>query len=108
MATKNKKNKSLPKKYRLYYYGFWIIFVFGLLGGFGLFYSASTGLLGEMPDFRQLENPNTNLASQIISSDNRVLGKIHFGEMKKPMKIWRLLLSSQLMKIIQMLLAGDY
>ena len=42
MATKNKKNKSLPKKYRLYYYGFWIIFVFGLLGGFGLFYSAST------------------------------------------------------------------
>ena len=86
MATKNKKNKSLPKKYRLYYYGFWIIFIFGLLGGFGLFYSASTGLLGEMPDFRQLENPNTNLASQIISSDNRVLGKIHFGENRTPVE----------------------
>ena len=86
MATKNKKNKSLPKKYRLYYYGFWIIFVFGLLSGFGLFYSASTGLLGEMPDFRQLENPNTNLASQIISSDNKVLGKIHFGENRTPVE----------------------
>ena len=28
-----------------------------------------------MPDFKQLENPNTNLATQIVSSDNKVLGK---------------------------------
>ena len=39
-----------------------------------------------MPDFRQLENPNTNLASQIISSDNKVLGKIHFGENRTPIE----------------------
>ena len=39
-----------------------------------------------MPDFRQLENPNTNLASQIISSDNKVLGKIHFGENRIPIE----------------------
>ena len=39
-----------------------------------------------MPDFRQLENPNTNLASQIISSDNKVLGKIHFGENRTPVE----------------------
>ena len=81
-----KKNKGLPKKYRLYYYSIWAIFIIGFASLFGLFYSASTGRLGEMPDFRQLENPNTNLASQIISSDNKVLGKIHFGENRTPIK----------------------
>tara|TARA_B100000953_G_scaffold179708_1_gene148070 strand:+ start:8531 stop:10858 length:2328 start_codon:yes stop_codon:yes gene_type:complete len=86
MGTKSNKNNSIPKKYRLFYYGFWIIFSVGLLSIFGLFYSASTGRLGEMPDFRQLENPNTNLASQIISSDNRILGKIHFGENRTPVE----------------------
>ncbi|MEO2142738.1 MAG: transglycosylase domain-containing protein, partial [Flavobacteriaceae bacterium] len=81
-----KKNKGLPKKYRLYYYSIWTIFIIGFASVFGLFYSASTGRLGEMPDFRQLENPNTNLASQIISSDNKVLGKIHFGENRTPIE----------------------
>ena len=47
---------------------------------------ASLGYLGEMPDFRQLENPNTNLASQIISSDNKVLGKFHLGENRIPIQ----------------------
>ena len=82
-----KKNKGLPKKYRLYYYSIWTIFIIGFASVFGLFYSASTGRLGEMPDFRQLENPNTNLASQIISSDNKVLGKIHFGENRTPIEL---------------------
>ena len=84
MAAKNKN--SIPKKYRLFYYGFWTIFFVGIISVFWLFYSASTGKLGEMPDFRQLESPNTNLASQIISSDNEVLGKIHFGENRTPVE----------------------
>ena len=37
---------------------------------YGLFYLASIGKFGEMPDFRQLENPKTNLATEIISSGN--------------------------------------
>ena len=85
MAKKRKK-KVMPKKYRVFYYGFWALFIIGFSSIFGLFYSASTGRLGEMPDFRQLENPNTNLASQIISSDNKVLGKIHFGENRIPIE----------------------
>ena len=85
MAKKRKKN-VMPKKYRIFYYGFWALFIIGFSSLFGLFYSASTGGLGEMPDFRQLENPNTNLASQIISSDNKVLGKIHFGENRTPIE----------------------
>jgi len=83
---KKNKNKGIPKKYKLYYYGFWMIFIIGILSISGVFYSASIGALGEMPDFRQLENPNTNLATELISSDNKVLGKFHFGENRTPIK----------------------
>jgi len=52
----------------------------------------SAGLLGEMPTFEDLENPRSNLASQIISSDGKVLGtyyiqnrsNIHFSELSPP------------------------
>ena len=86
MGKKKKINKKIPKKYKIFYYGFWFLFVLGFSGLFGIFYFASIGGLGDMPDFRQLENPNTNLASQIISSDNKVLGKIHFGENRTPIE----------------------
>ena len=86
MARKRTKKRGVPKKYRLFYYSFWAIFIFGIFSVFTIFYSASTGKLGEMPDFRQLENPNTNLASQIISSDNKILGKFHFGENRTPIE----------------------
>ena len=86
MVRKRTKKRGVPKKYRLFYYGFWAIFIFGIFSVFTIFYSASTGKLGEMPDFRQLENPNTNLASQIISSDNKILGKFHFGENRTPIE----------------------
>ncbi len=82
----SKKKSSMPKKYKLYFYGFWIIFFSGIIGLTGMFYAASEGYLGEMPDFRQLENPKTNLATQIISSDNKVLGKFHFGENRIPIQ----------------------
>ena len=82
----SKKKSSMPKKYKLYLYGFWVIFFSGIIGLTGMFYSASQGYLGEMPDFRQLDNPNTNLATQIISSDNKVLGKFHFGENRIPVQ----------------------
>ena len=48
------------------------------------FFLASSGKLGEMPDFRQLENPKTNFASEIISSDNKVLGKYYFNDNRTP------------------------
>ena len=82
----SKKKSSMPKKYKLYFYGFWIIFFSVIIGLTAMFYAASEGYLGEMPDFRQLENPKTNLATQIISSDNKVLGKFHFGENRIPIQ----------------------
>ena len=53
---------------------------------YGLFYLASIGKFGEMRDFRQLENPKTNFASEIISSDNEVLGKYYFNDNRTPIK----------------------
>ena len=53
---------------------------------YGVFYLASIGYFGEMPDFRQLENPKTNFASEIISSDNKVLGKYYFNDNRTPIE----------------------
>jgi penicillin-binding protein 1A len=49
-----------------------------------LFGGAAFGLYGPMPDLQQLENPRTNLASQIISSDGNILGKYYFDENRTP------------------------
>ena len=54
------------KKYKLQVFIFWFAFTFFVTCLYGVFYLASVGKLGEMPDFRQLENPKTNFASEII------------------------------------------
>ncbi len=54
-----------------------------------LFTVISFGWLGFMPDFKDLENPRSNLASEIYSSDQQLLGKyyienrsnVHFEEL---------------------------
>ena len=58
----------------------WIKFIwlsfFGIVIGLALlFFSVSQGFLGEMPDVKDLENPDIYVASEIISSDGVVLGK---------------------------------
>ena len=39
---------------------------------------ASSGAWGDLPDFQELENPKTNLATEIFSSDNKILGKYFY------------------------------
>ena len=39
---------------------------------------AASGKLGYMPKIQDLENPKINLASQLISSDGKVLGSIYY------------------------------
>jgi len=43
-----------------------------------LFTAISLGWLGFMPSFEELENPNSNLASEIISADQQLLGKYYY------------------------------
>ena len=62
----------------------WASILIGLVSFFGLFILAGNGTFGEMPQFEQLENPNTNLATQIISSDGEILGKYYFNDNRTP------------------------
>jgi penicillin-binding protein 1A len=71
-------------KYRKFVRFIWVAFSAAIIGVVGVFGAGSAGLLGSMPDFRQLENPKTNLATQIISADNTVLGKFYFNDNRTP------------------------
>ncbi len=53
----------------------WIGLIAVILGISGLFFAVSQGFLGEMPDVKELENPDIYVASQIYSSDGVLLGK---------------------------------
>ncbi len=59
---------------------FWILFTIVVFSVALLFLSASWGWLGPLPTYESLENPQTNLASQIISSDDTVLGKFYLDD----------------------------
>ena len=67
-----KKQKTNFKKYIK---RFWIT----VLSGFGaillIFLLASWGVFGTLPTFEELENPQKNLATEVISSDGVTLGK---------------------------------
>jgi penicillin-binding protein 1A len=64
---------------------FWILFSIGILSFVSIFLAAGFGLLGKMPEFRQLENPKTNLATQIFSADNKVIGKFYYNDNRTPL-----------------------
>ena len=79
-----KKTKRAREGYKLPLRFLWGFFILGILTVFLLFGGAALGLYGPMPDLQQLENPKTNLASQIISSDGAVLGKYYFDDNRTP------------------------
>lgn len=53
----------------------WLGLIILILGISALFFAVSQGFLGEMPDVKELENPDIYVASEIISSDGKMLGK---------------------------------
>ncbi len=77
--TAKKQTKVKPRKYKLIK-RLWVLFILGISAILLLFLSASLGLLGEMPDHTRLENPQTNLATEIISSDSQTIGKFYFED----------------------------
>jgi penicillin-binding protein 1A len=64
---------------------FWILYCFGLLILATLFTFISLGWLGFMPAFAELENPQTNLATEVYSYDGELLGK-YYLENRSPCK----------------------
>jgi penicillin-binding protein 1A len=75
MAAKKNKPSKTPKDIKYYQKKFWRIFAYGLLSILAFFLFASWGLFGSMPSFEDLENPDSNLATEIISADGVVIGK---------------------------------
>ena len=52
----------------------WIIFGILLLLIVAFFFCVANGVFGTMPTFEELENPRTNLATEIYSADGKILG----------------------------------
>ena len=75
------KNRTYRRDVKL----FWIVFSIGVFSFISIFLAAGLGLLGKMPEFRQLENPKTNLATQVYSSDNKVIGKFYYNDNRTPL-----------------------
>ncbi len=67
------KGNSSNRKYLIW---FWVLFIFPMAVVITLFILISKEKLGPMPSFRELENPEYYLASQVYSEDGVLLGKI--------------------------------
>lgn len=84
--TKNEKDQKKPKK-RIskgkWVFFFWVVYLLGVLGVALIFFLADQGAFGKMPSFEQLENPETNLATEVISSDGETIGK-YYQENRTP------------------------
>ena len=82
-----KKKTTDFKKYIKWFWGI-------IIGGFAfvllLFLLASWGVFGALPTFEELENPQNNLATEIISFDGKTLGKYAY-ENRTPIKLKELL-----------------
>ena len=57
---------------------FWAIIIIPIITVILIFILISGGKLGEMPSFEDLENPENNLASEIISEDGVLLGSYYY------------------------------
>jgi penicillin-binding protein 1A len=84
MAKAQKKKTQKNQDFSSYVRWFWKIFITGILFVIMVFLLASWGVFGELPDYTVLENPKTNLATEIISSDGKTLGKFYFNDNRTP------------------------
>jgi penicillin-binding protein 1A len=77
--------KKATTSFKKYIIWFWAIVLGGLLFFVGLFFAGSVGGLGTLPTFEELENPQTNLATEVISADGVTIGK-YATENRTPIK----------------------
>ncbi|MEK6507133.1 transglycosylase domain-containing protein [Myroides sp. C4067] len=85
-SSKNKRgDKKQPKSLRGYLKAFWILFLGMVAAVIFFFLCASWGVFGPMPTFDELENPASNVATEIISSDGKTIGKFYL-ENRVPVK----------------------
>ncbi len=66
------KNKDRKK---LYIRILWTVFLVPVILVITVFLLIGNGVIGYIPDFSELENPESNLASVLITEDNKILSK---------------------------------
>ena len=71
--------------FKKYIKRFWVILFSGFAAVLLLFLITSWGWLGALPTFEELENPQTNLATEVISIDGKTIGK-YAKENRTPIK----------------------
>ena len=81
MVARKKSKSSKFKKPKRW---FWFWFLAGISLIPFVFILASLGFMGAMPDHTALENPRTNLATEIISSDGVTIGKFYYRDNRTP------------------------
>ena len=81
MAKKKANKKTNFSKQKRW---FWLLFICGISLIPVIFLLASFGAFGSMPDHTALENPRTNLATEVISSDGVTLGKFYYEDNRTP------------------------
>ena len=79
------KKETVNTNFSKYIKWFWITILGGTSAIILLFLLASWGFLGPLPSFEELENPENNLATEVISYDGKTLGK-YFKENRTPVK----------------------
>lgn len=69
------EEKEIKKpNYKKFILLFWALFLGFVLSIVLVFSLVNNGVFGELPTFEELENPEKNFATQIISSDGKLLG----------------------------------
>lgn len=71
-------NAAEPNQFNKYIRYFWIILLSAFASFFLFIGAIALGAFGKLPTFRDLENPKSNLATEIISSDQVVLGTYYY------------------------------
>lgn len=71
----NNKNKLADRDIRHYNWYIWRLVIFFVLFLVLMIGLTALNVFGPLPSFRDLENPKSNLASEVISDDGKVLGK---------------------------------
>ena len=74
MKRESKKNKLTSEDISRYTRVFWSILIGTVELVTLILTSVRLGLFGELPSFADLENPKSNLASEILTDNNTVLG----------------------------------
>lgn len=75
MTTEKQKGKEKKRRYGIFILWFWLIYFSGVIAVGGFIFLLSQNKLWELPSFEELENPDTFLATEIISGDGKLLGK---------------------------------